>query len=234
MKRWRFIIGCGIIIMVVLMLGVSAFVRVKMQEHIIGMKAGICSASMRMIGRAMECYHDKYGHFPPAYVVGPGGKPAHSWRVLLLEFLKPELYHEYRFDEPWDGPNNRRLADKMPFCYACPADSGAKRKRQTNYFVVIGPRTVFPGAQTVKLSDIQRPHEETILIVEAVGLGVHWMEPRDLDWETLSVEVNDPTRPSISSKHNRYGPFVYTIGRGSFRINELSPERVREMLLIAK
>ena len=45
----------------------------------------------------------------------------HSWRVLLLPYLDQlELYNAYRFDEPWDGPNNRLLADRMPrhYCFS--------------------------------------------------------------------------------------------------------------------
>ena len=42
------------------------------------------------ISLAMHSYHEKYGHLPPAYVLGADGKPAHSWRVLLLEFLDGE------------------------------------------------------------------------------------------------------------------------------------------------
>jgi hypothetical protein len=178
----------------------------------------------------MQYYHKRYGHFPPAYLTDKDGKPAHSWRVLLLEFFDPQTFAAYRFDEPWNGPNNRKLEDRMPSCYACPADT-TRQRWHTNYFVVVGPNTVFPGAKTLSRNDIKRPLGETILLVEAVGQGVHWMEPRDLDFDVMSFDVNDSKKPSISSRHNR-GPGVCTVDGAMLWLTEITSERLRQMLLI--
>ena len=37
---------------------------------------------------------------------------------------KNELYNQYNFEEPWDGPNNRKLLDKMPAVYGYPGPDG--------------------------------------------------------------------------------------------------------------
>src|SRR5579863_7317837 len=73
---------------------------------------------LKQLGVALHQYHDAYGCFPPAYVMGNDGKPWHSWRVLLLPFLdqKP-LYDRYRFDEPWNGTHNRDLHLLRPRVY---------------------------------------------------------------------------------------------------------------------
>ena len=63
----------------------------------------------------MYGYHEMKGHFPPAYVADVQGRPAHSWRVLLLQSGMETLYERYHFDEPWDGPRNRSLANGLPF-----------------------------------------------------------------------------------------------------------------------
>ncbi|MDH3719020.1 MAG: DUF1559 domain-containing protein, partial [Planctomycetota bacterium] len=74
-----------------------------------------CMNNLKQIALALHQYHDQYGSFPPAYVAGPDGKPWHSWRVLILPFIEAEpLYAMYNFDEPWDGPNNRKLAAAAP------------------------------------------------------------------------------------------------------------------------
>jgi uncharacterized protein DUF1559 len=68
---------------------------------------------------AVATYHDTYGTLPPAYIADAEGKPLHSWRVLLLPFLEQrELYEQYDFDEPWDGPNNRKLLAQRPSVFA--------------------------------------------------------------------------------------------------------------------
>jgi hypothetical protein len=68
--------------------------------------------NLKQIGLALRNYHDAYGRFPPAYVADGHGPPMHSRRVLILPWLeKREIYDRYRFDEPWDGPNNRKPHD---------------------------------------------------------------------------------------------------------------------------
>src|SRR5690349_18575838 len=57
----------------------------------------LCRENLRLIGRAMHLYLDKYGYFPPAFVSDAQGRRVHSWRVLLLEFLDPALYGAYDF-----------------------------------------------------------------------------------------------------------------------------------------
>ena len=81
-------------------------------------RANCLGLRIGLIGKALVEYHADKGHFPPAYVLGQDGRPAHSWRVLLLPYLGYEdLYSRYNFSEPWNGPNNRLLADEMPVEY---------------------------------------------------------------------------------------------------------------------
>ena len=32
---------------------------------------------------------------------------------------------QYNFEEPWDGPNNRKLLDKMPAVFGYPGPDGS-------------------------------------------------------------------------------------------------------------
>ena len=69
----------------------------------------------------------------------------HSWRVLLLPFLEQTpLYEKYRFDEPWNGPNNRKLADAIIAIYNCPSDDHGgtgNTSPMTNYVAIVGTET---------------------------------------------------------------------------------------------
>jgi hypothetical protein len=181
----------------------------------------------------MHEYHQKYGHLPPAYLVDDAGRPAHSWRVLLLEFLKPELHAAYKFDESWDGPNNRKLERHMPSYYVCPADREGKSRWRTNYFVVVGEGTAFPGAKAVRLEDIERQRAEAILLVESVGLDVHWMEPKDLSLDSMSFVLNDDSKPSVSSKH-RKGPNICMVDATKRRLAGIAPDSLKELLTIKR
>jgi hypothetical protein len=195
-------------------------------------RASSCQGCLSLIAVAMHRYHEKYGHFPPAYGTDGAGTPAHSWRVLLLEFLNHDLYARYRFDEPWNGPNNRHLERLMPRCYACPADTEGRARWRTNYFVVVGERTVFPGATSISLENVKKPRSSTILLIESIGQDIHWMEPKDLSFDSLSVVVNDKTQPSVSSKH-RKGPNVVMVDGTKRRLTPAFSGRLKEMLVIA-
>jgi hypothetical protein len=138
-----------------------------------------CKNNLKQIGLALHNYHDVYRSFPAAYIADKEGKPMHSWRVLALQFLGPEeqaLFEAYRFDEPWNGPNNSRLADKMPDCYRCP--SSKQDSPLTHYVIVRGPDTLFPGAETRRLRDVIDGTSNTVMVVESMK-AVHWMAPDD-------------------------------------------------------
>ena len=127
----------------------------------------------------------------------------HSWRVLILPFLEePEgdaVYESYRFDEPWDSDHNRALAKKMPSIFSCPSDRS--ENSTTNYLAVIGDETVWPGATPVGFRGVRDGPGNTILLVEAVGAGVSWLEPRDLTFEQAAQQINAAEQAGIASHH---------------------------------
>ena len=105
-------------------------------------------------------------------------------RVLILPFAGEDaLYRAYRFDEPWNGPNNSRLARKMPEFFACRAHA---RPAYSNYAVVVGPETAFPGARSSSVSQITDGTTITVLVVEVKGGAIPWMEPRDLNMPAIA------------------------------------------------
>lgn len=126
-----------------------------------------CRNHLRHIGLAMQNYASVYGCFPPAYVADEEGLPRHSWRVLLLPFLdEKELYKAYRFDEPWNGPHNRLLAERIPEVYRCRWDVG-DQATCTSYLAVIGDETAFPGDRSLSPTAIGNGTSDTILVVES-------------------------------------------------------------------
>jgi hypothetical protein len=173
-----------------------------------------CKNHLRQLALAMHNYHDQYGSFPPAYVADKNGRPMHSWRVLLLPFLEfGHLYKEYRFDEPWNGPHNRELAALPIQLFHCAADTGTQT--DTSYLVVVGPKTIFPGASSIKIADITDGTSNTILMVEAVESGINWLEPRDMSYEEALRGINPKTGWGISSRHE--GGAEVALADGSVR-----------------
>lgn len=152
------------------------------------------------------------------------GRPAHSWRVLLLPYLdQAELYNQYRFDEPWNGPHNSTLADQVPAVYRCPSFEKYHRRhnletthtrRLTNYVAIVDASAVFRGAETTTLGDIADGSSNTLAIAEARGHAVHWMQPDDVTPDEILADLQTATGDHRS---NHVGGLQVLMSDGSVR-----------------
>ena len=177
-----------------------------------------CKNNLHQIGLALHNYHHSYNSFPPAFVIGPDGTPWHSWRALILPFLgEKELAEKYRFDEPWNGPNNSKLLDPRPTVFACRVYDSVPhvRKSHTNYLAVVGPETVWPGASPISVSDIADEKWNTALVIEVRDADIPWLAPDDLSMEEASVPPTGDKGRRPSSIHN--GASHVLMGDGTVR-----------------
>ena len=123
--------------------------------------------NLKQLGLAFHNFHDVYTRFPPAVVYGPDGKRWHSWRVSVLPFVdQAALYTRYRFDEPWDGPNNKKLLSEVPEVYRDPI-YGNPDDNYTHYAVVTGKGTAFP-TEGVKM-DPKQPTSPLVNLPKSGG-----------------------------------------------------------------
>ncbi len=158
-----------------------------------------CRENLELIGQAIAAYVKDQGHYPPAYTVDSAGKPLHSWRVLILPYLRQErLYARIDLAKPWDDPVNKPLHNRMPEVYGCPLDSN-RYSQETSYVVINGPTLLFDGSVERQPNELADGPGNTLLVVEGVDLGVHWMEPKDLDVKTINWMIN--TSAGLGSKH---------------------------------
>jgi hypothetical protein len=178
---------------------------------------------------AVANYHDQFGCFPPAYIADSDGKPMHSWRVLILPFLElSQLYNAYNFAEPWDGPNNRKLADRVGRIYL---RSGLEsdQVRTTSFVAVVGPDTAWPGVSVRTYNDLGDGSHETLIVVEVPDGEFRWMEPRDLYFDRMSFRINDGSGLGLGS---RLGGARVVSADGSVRTlrDDFNPKMLRAML----
>jgi prepilin-type processing-associated H-X9-DG protein len=193
-------------------------------------RRSVCRFNLKQLAIAMHNYHEVYGSFPPAYIADKSGRRMHSWRVLLLPFMESSWLHkQYRFDEPWNGPHNRLLAEKAPEEFHCPVDTGAVT--DSSYFVVVGPKTVFPGAVPIAIKDITDGTPNTVLIVEAADSGINWLEPRDLSYAEAIRGLNPKSGWGISSHHPGGGALVaFADGSVRYLPDNTSVDQLRRIL----
>jgi type II secretory pathway pseudopilin PulG len=192
----------------------------------------VCANNMRNIALAMQAYASDHGTYPPAYIADEEGRPMHSWRILLLPYLEhQDLYDRYDFDEPWDGPNNSRLADQVPEVYHCPSDDLID-DFETSYVVITGSGAIFDGEKTTRPEAIADGQEQTLLLVESSFAGIHWMEPRDVELDWMSDSINGADGDGIYSLHYGGANVCFASGRATLLYEDTSPEDLRAMISI--
>lgn len=145
----------------------------------------VSQKNLRQIMLAMHEYHNAHQGLPGGFA-DKNGKPGLSWRVALLPQLGHEpLYKQFKLDEPWDSPNNKKLIGNMPAVYSPTKDLYGG---YTFYRGFTGPGTwlpprqgVKPGAPIpgVKLLEITDGASNTILVAEAAD-AVIWTKPEEL------------------------------------------------------
>ena len=136
--------------------------------------------NLKQITLALIMYADANGgRLPPAVFTDPQGQPLYSWRVAILPYMEEEsLYRQFRLNERWDSPHNRRLLSQMPKVFQSPGLPSAVGNTYLQVFT--GPNTPFPvGQRTRYPAGFLDGTTNTILVVEGAN-AVPWTAPQDL------------------------------------------------------
>ena len=208
-----------------------------------------CTYNLKQIGLAFQNYHDVYKTFPCAITYGDDGTPMHSWRVLVLPFAEASGFiSAYNFQEPWNGPHNRLLADETPDTfigsdlrpYQCVSDAGFYRcpgapqsqdRMRTNYVMLIDDRPGKPNGPPHLPGSVPHSLDPTsaVIVIEIADSDIRWMEPRDVLLSELSMKINDRTKRSLSSYHGG-ACVLHADGTVEILDDATTEERVRELL----
>jgi len=142
---------------------------------------------LKQIALAVHNYYSANNRLPPAFTTDKQGKPALSWRVLVLPYLlEQELYRQFHLDEPWDSPHNKALIERMPAALRAPQSKADESK--TNYLSIRSAQSVFPGAKAISFADVRDGTSNTLMTVEVSDdRAVIWTKPDDF--------VPDPKEP---------------------------------------
>jgi hypothetical protein len=183
------------------------------------------------IGLAIHKHLMAHDAFPGSAVCDAAGKPLLSWRVAVLPYLgEGALYDEFRRDEPWDSPHNKKLLARMPTVYAVPGDPSAAR-HETPFRAFAGERAAFPPPRPQKgavsagrrLFDIVDGTSNTLAVAEAAG-AVPWTKPDEL--------ACDPGKPLPRLGGRFRGGFhaLFLDGRVRFLPREIDEKTLRAVI----
>ena len=164
-----------------------------------------CINNMKQLAMGIRSYEATHGHFPPPYIADSAGAPMHSWRVLILPYIgRQDLYDQYRFDEPWDCPNNSLLAQHMPDVYRCPSDRLPSSSVTTSYLAVTGEETMWPTDHFRTVEEVVDGVEKTVMLMECDNARVPWMSPRDIAHDAVVQFLDTGEGVGPSSNHETY------------------------------
>src|SRR5262249_27501642 len=193
------------------------------------------SNNLRQIGIGLHSMHSTWQALPQAVAFqDTNGKPGLSWRVAAIPYLESSpLYKQFKFDEPWDSPHNKKLLSEVPLPYRRP-DQPAQLPGTTQYLAVVGKGSAFdenhrtirrrgrmpPGAFQLglTLADITDGPSNTIIVV-TVAKPVPWTKPEDFNY------TDGPILPRLDTE---FGGTTVLFADGSVRfLKDLTEQQWR-------
>ncbi len=218
---------------------VSNWLRVGMSNKLQSDEEKLAQLQMnlREIGLAFQNYLSAYGKFPGTantndpHGLAESGETVYpfSWRVAILPFLGyPELFNQYRFNQPWDSEHNLKLLDKMPSCYRSPfaeaglgtrEDGDTRSLGMTNIAGFASENSALGTGGGLESKSFTNGVSNTLLVVETTR-ALPWTKPVDIEGEL------DPTL--FFTNH----PFTYLTADGEMHSlgERPSNEKLREMI----
>jgi prepilin-type processing-associated H-X9-DG protein len=189
--------------------------------------------NLKRIGIAFHTYHDDNNVLPTHN--GINGKSKLSWRVELLPYFgnkgqpseEKKLYDQFKLNEAWDSPHNKKLLEKMPDVYRDPRFQTAAEKPTVTYFQGItgkgGVLGVAGGATLTMITNLNGC-SNTFLVVEA-GTAVPWTKPEDLVYEE-----NKPLPPLGGPKPGPTFPALFCDGHVQYIPTKFPEQSLRGMM----
>src|SRR6202011_3192353 len=134
------------------------------------------------------------------------------------------LYMQFKLDEPWDSPHNKKLIPMMPKIYAPVVQLKDVGEGMTFFQVVTGPNTMFNGPKGCKFADVSDGLSNTVMIVEG-SEPVIWSKPDD-----VLMPRNSKRAPKLGAQFGDITPLA--LADGSVRVinRNIKPETLRAMI----
>ena len=190
-----------------------------------------CANKIRQLTIAALNYESGRRRLPAAYTVDSDGRRLHSWRVELLPFMEEKpLYEEIRRDEQWNSDHNQRVGARRIPMLECPADRRQRDDATTDFVAVVDSTTAWPGSIGVRSRDFADGMSKTIVHVEASGMNVSWIEPRDLTLEQALMINDRDVVETINSRHNGVAHVTFADGATRAISKDIDPDLLRALL----
>ena len=156
----------------------------------------VCIRHLRGIHRWFVEYHKVTGTYLASINLENGRLL--SWRYILakrkMAVTNMDIYYNWDLNEPWqDSFNTETLAFPDFVCYAEAHTSVQRKICDTSYLMLVhSEHSVF------NLPD------RAVIVIESSDSGIHWMEPKDINVETLRKVDTPFGKGLLNSYHDGY------------------------------
>ncbi|QDT74568.1 hypothetical protein I41_37650 [Lacipirellula limnantheis] len=114
------------------------------------------------------------------------GKALSSWRYWTGHNVA-SYPADSKFAAPWDAAANSLNASSACIAYCIPRLSAATNDRSTTVFAVSGHGSALNTSAPLRISELDSSARDLVVLVEAAGSRVHWMEPGDYSIDNITV-----------------------------------------------
>ncbi|MEW4455958.1 DUF1559 domain-containing protein [Bremerella sp. JC817] len=253
MKRKLILVCIGIGILVTVPLLAKAIQDARHAAHTME-----CQNHLKQVMLALHNYHDTYLKMPPARMLDNSWRirihpfvessvfyslyrldePWNSEWNQTLEFREfhyegkpPERTRKELASDLIPGKVNRDKPSYASWIWQCPSERNTK-STHTNYLMLVGDNAFGLPEGGRNLRDISDGLSTTIAVAESISEEISWLEPKDFDVETMSFQINDPEKMSISSHHPDGPCAVMADGHVVQLSPDLPPEVLKAMITI--
>jgi|GEM_PF-2100424 len=148
---------------------------------------GTATGRLHAISTALFLCQKELDHFPAPDGLGTEANGL-SWRVHLLPFLgEAELYQQFRLEEAWDSPANKKLIKKMPKVWGSSPDG------KTRVQLFVGEQTPFQAGKKTRLEELSDGEAGAAFTILAVESGENvadiWTKPGGLEFQSGNPSV---------------------------------------------
>jgi prepilin-type processing-associated H-X9-DG protein len=234
--------NCLVLILIACLVLGMAFPAIQVSRE--KSRRSLCAHNLSYVGWGLLNYHETYQRFPYAYVLDQQGQRRFGWRVSVLPFITSNNVYDRYYEAYRKSGNDFSLA---PFYdidlgfFRCPSDP--VEPATTSYFAVTGKATAWPAPSSSCLKEFVKP-SRSILVVESSRTGIHWVEPRDFQFDKFDFAIRSRSRmgfssprprtaQDISSEHGKGANVLFADGGVEFLAKETEPNVIEQMLGIA-
>jgi len=141
--------------------------------------------NFKQIGLALLTYESTFRDFPRSSAAPKPGQPGCSWRTLILPFYESMgPGPRYDYSQAWDSAANAHFGQLAHMAYVWEPAPRAGHELDTNALGIQGPGAIFDDERATPI-EISPATADLIIAIEVRDSGIHWLEPRDLDYREL-------------------------------------------------